>query len=105
MSMLCASPLAKGLFRGAISESGGSFCPVDSIRLNNNGIRDLAGSEKFGQDFMYRMGANSLEEIRAMSPDNWIHDVRTTGVGGFWPNVDGYVITDDRTNLSGNTTT
>lgn len=99
VSMLCASPLAKGLFRGAISESGGSFCPVDSIRLNNNGIRDLAGSEKFGQDFMYRMGANSLEEIRAMSPDNWIHDVRTTGVGGFWPNVDGYVITDDRYKL------
>ena len=27
VSMLCASPLAKGLFEGAISESGGSFGP------------------------------------------------------------------------------
>ena len=27
VSMLCASPLAKGLFHGAISESGGSFGP------------------------------------------------------------------------------
>ena len=28
VSMLCASPLAKGLFHGAISQSGGSFGPV-----------------------------------------------------------------------------
>ena len=28
VSMLCASPLAKGLFRGAISQSGGSFGPT-----------------------------------------------------------------------------
>jgi len=27
VSQLCASPLAKGLFHGAISESGGSFGP------------------------------------------------------------------------------
>jgi para-nitrobenzyl esterase len=27
VSMLCASPLAKGLFHGAISQSGGSFGP------------------------------------------------------------------------------
>ena len=28
VSMLCASPLAKGLFQGAISQSGGSFGPT-----------------------------------------------------------------------------
>jgi para-nitrobenzyl esterase len=28
VSMLSASPLAKGLFTGAISESGGNFAPV-----------------------------------------------------------------------------
>ena len=48
VSMLCSSPLAKGLFRGAISESGGSFCPVDSVRVDNNGIRDVKGAEAFG---------------------------------------------------------
>ncbi len=32
VSMLCASPLANGLFSGAISESGGSFGPVSDSR-------------------------------------------------------------------------
>lgn len=99
VSMLCASPLTKGLFVGAISESGGSFCPIDSVRNDNNGIRDLKGAEQFGLDFMRRMGAKSLDELRSMSPDKWISDSRTTGVGGFWPTVDGYVITDDQYKL------
>ena len=96
VSMLCASPLAKGLFRGAISESGGSFCPVDSVRFDNNGIRDMRGSEKFGMDFMKRIGASSLEELRAMSWDKWVGDTPSIGVGGFWPCVDGYVLPDDQ---------
>ena len=38
VSILCASPLAKGLFRGAIAESGGSFGPVraDATLANQN---------------------------------------------------------------------
>ena len=96
VSMLCASPLAKGLFRGAISESGGSFCPVDSVRFDNNGIRDVAGSEKFGLEFMKRIGASSLAELREMSWDKWVGDGPSTGVGGFWPAVDGYVLPDDQ---------
>lgn len=96
VSMLCASPLAAGLFRGAICESGGSFCPVDSVRTDNNSIRDLLGAETFGLDFMHRMGASSLAELRAMSPDKWVSDTATTGVGGFWPTADGYVIPGDQ---------
>lgn len=96
VSMLCASPLAKGLFRGAISESGGSFCPVDSIRVDNNGIRDLAGSERFGMEFMKRIGASSLADLRSMSWEKWVGDAPTIGVGGFWPTVDGYVLPDDQ---------
>lgn len=96
VSMLCASPLAKGLFRGAISESGGSFCPVDSVRNNNNGIRDVAGAEKYGVEFAKRIGASSLEELRKMDPSEWVGDAQSTGVGGFWPTVDGYVLPDDQ---------
>ena len=96
VSMLCASPLAKGLFRGAISESGGSFCPVDSVRVDNNGIRDIAGSEKFGLEFCKRIGASSLAELREMSWEKWVGDELSTGVGGFWPTVDGYVLPDDQ---------
>lgn len=99
VSMLCASPMAKGLFRGAISESGGSFCPIDSVRVDNNGIRDQKGAEAHGVDFMHRMGANSLEEMRKMDAMKLVSDKQTTGVGGFWPCVDGYVITDDQYKL------
>ncbi len=100
VSMLCASPEAKGLFRGAISESGGSFCPVaDSIYLDNHSIRNMKGAEAFGLDFMKRMGAKSLKELRKMSPEAWIADEKTTGISGFWPTVDGVVITDDQYRL------
>ena len=99
VSMLCASPLAKGLFHAAISQSGGSFCPVDSVRTNNNGIRDVKGAEAYGVEFMKRIGASSLKELREMSPEAWIGDTASTGVGGFWPTVDGYVITDDQYKL------
>lgn len=99
VSMLCASPMAKGLFQGAISESGGSFCPVDSVRHDNNGIRDQKGAEDHGVDFMHRMGASSLKEMRQMDAMKLVSDAQTTGVGGFWPCVDGYVITDDQYKL------
>jgi para-nitrobenzyl esterase len=100
VSMLCASPEAKGLFRGAISESGGSFCPIaDSIYVNNQLIRSLKGAESFGQDFMKRMGAKSLKELRKMSPDAWINDEKTAGISGFWPTADGVYITDDQYKL------
>lgn len=99
VSMLCASPLTKGLFYGAISQSGGSFCPIDSVRTNNNGIRDVKGAEKFGVDFMKRIGAKSLKQLRMMRPEAWIGDEQSIGVGGFWPTVDGYIITDDQYKL------
>lgn len=96
VSMLCSSPLAKGLFRGAISESGGSFCPVDSVRNNNNGIRDMKGAEAYGVELMKRFGASSLAELRAMDYEAWIGDDQSTNVGGLWPVVDGYVLPDDQ---------
>lgn len=100
VSMLCASPEAKGLFRGAISESGGSFCPpVDSIAVNNQAIRNMKGAEAFGVDFMKRMGAKSLKELRKMSPEAWVADEKTAGISGFWPTVDGWIITDDQYKL------
>ena len=42
VSMLCASPLAKGLFEGAISESGGSFGPPRPAGLPGENMRLLA---------------------------------------------------------------
>ena len=96
VSMLCASPLAKGLFRGAISESGGSFCPVDAVRVDNNGIRDVKGSEAYGLEWMKRIGVSSLAELRETPWEKLVSDEQSGGVGGFWPTVDGYVLPDDQ---------
>ena len=66
VSMLAASPLAKGLFQGAISESGGSFAPV---RRNNEGgenIDPLATAEKNGTAFLAKLGAASVAEARKL---------------------------------------
>jgi para-nitrobenzyl esterase len=45
VSMLCASPLAKGLFRGAISQSGSSFGPIRQKSYPGVNMKSLAQSE------------------------------------------------------------
>src|ERR1700733_5591640 len=55
VSMLSASPLAKGLFHGAISESGGNFGPEKPGNDNNEGganMISLATAEKNGTDYL-----------------------------------------------------
>jgi len=98
VSMLCASPLAKGLFAGAISQSGGSFNPVGDTRGSGDFMQTLAGAELAGVEFAKRIGASSIAELRAMSPDKWLTDPQSQ-MGGFWPVADGYVITDDQYKL------
>jgi para-nitrobenzyl esterase len=97
VSMLCASPLTKGLFAGAISESGGSFAPVSDTRITSY-ITSLKGSEQTGLEFAKRMGANNLAELRALPYEKWLDDPLSQ-MGGFWPTVDGYVIADDQYKL------
>lgn len=94
VSMLCGSKMAKGLFTGAISESGGNFCPTDSVRFNNDGNRDQKGAQKHGLEYMKRMGAKNLQELRAMDPAKLVNDPSTSGVGGFWPCVDNIYLGD-----------
>lgn len=59
---LVASPLAKGLFHGAIAESGSS---VNGLGLMNS--RTLAEQEKQGVRFAEAKGAHSLADLRKMS--------------------------------------
>ena len=54
---LMASPLAKGLFHGAIAQSGSSI---------GNMLRPLADAEKDGLKFQTEKAAASLKELRAM---------------------------------------
>ncbi len=97
VSMLCASPLTKGLFKGAISQSGGSFGPAGDDRIEG-GIQTLAAAEKTGLEFMERMGVSSLSELRQLPAEAWEQDP-LSAMGGFWPVVDGYVIADDQYKL------
>jgi para-nitrobenzyl esterase len=95
VSILCASPLAKGLFWGAISESGGSFGPVGNTR--QDGIISLKGAENSGIEFMKQLGVKSIDEFRKMDPQEWFKNPLARM--SFWPNADGYVIPDDQYKL------
>lgn len=97
VSMLAASPLAKGLFHRAICQSGGSFGPIRRAN-ETEGMQLLADAESKGVEFAKRMGAESLAELRKVSPDQWLQDPAAQ-MGGVWPVVDGYVIVDDQYRL------
>lgn len=97
VSMLCASPLAKGLFRGAISQSGSSFGPIRPKSYPGENMKSLAQSEKEGVAYAESVGAKSIKDLRAMSPAELSR--QTVVTGGAWPIVDGYVIPDDQYKL------
>ena len=92
VSMLCGSPLAKGLFKRAVSESGGSLGPVSN--QGTSGTATLKMAEKQGSDFASRMGVKSIAELRSVPVENFIKDP-SSNMGGFRPDCDGYVIADD----------
>jgi len=60
VSLLMASPLAKGLFQRAIAESGGLFEPVGLAP----GYQ-LANAERDGEAYAASVGAKSLADLRA----------------------------------------
>jgi len=61
VSMLMASPLAKGLFQRAIGESGGLFEP---LQLAPKFL--LANAERDGDKYAVSLGAVSLKELRRL---------------------------------------
>ncbi|MCW8850861.1 MAG: carboxylesterase family protein [Melioribacteraceae bacterium] len=97
VSMLCASPLAKGLFQGAISQSGGSFGPTRPTTYPGENMKTLAASEINGKGFLTKAGVSSIKELRQMSADSLVRG--GYGKGLAWPIVDGYVIPDDQYKL------
>ncbi len=83
---LTASPLAKGLFIGAIMESGGSTVGRMGIRLDP---KTLAQAEADGEKFMHGYGAATLAQFRAMP---WQKLAGTEPGLQFIPIVDGYLL-------------
>lgn len=93
VSMLCASPLAKGLFSGAISQSGGSFGPARVTTYPGENMQTLKMAEDACLKVAEELDASTLEELRALDPSAFSRYMM--GAGG-WPIVDGYVIPDDQ---------
>ncbi len=96
VSMLCASPLAKGLFQGAISESGGSFGPTRAITFPGENMKTLQQAEAEGVAYAQKVGVSSIAELRKIEADKLPMGM---GMGGGWPITDGYVIPDDQHKL------
>lgn len=94
VSMLAASPLAKGLFRGAISQSGSSFGPIREKSYPGENMKRLAQVEQEGVEYALSVGASSIADLRAMDAAEL--SKQTVVTGGAWPVVDGYVIPDDQ---------
>ncbi|WP_186758598.1 carboxylesterase/lipase family protein [Echinicola salinicaeni] len=93
VSMLCASPLANGLFQGAISQSGGSFGPTRPQTFPGENMKSLDQAEIDGKAYTEKAGASSLEALRELSAAKLPLGM---GLGGAWPIVDGHVITENQ---------
>ena len=95
VSQLCASPLAKGLFEGAMSESGGSFGPPRSAGQPGENMRSLADAERSGVEFARTLGAASVADLRKVPAEKVLGATR----GLAWPIIDGWVIPTDQYTL------
>ncbi len=96
VSMLCASPLAKGLFHGAISESGGSFGPTRPTTFPGENMKTLKHAEIDGNIYVQKAGVTSIAELRKIDAEKLPMGF---GLPGGWPIVDGYVVPDDQHKL------
>ncbi|MDX9727279.1 MAG: carboxylesterase family protein, partial [Bacteroidales bacterium] len=96
VSMLCASPLAKGLFHGAISQSGGSFGPSRPTTFPGENMKRLHDAELAGIEYLKNAGVSSVDEFRKIPADKLPGG---RGIGMAWPVIDGYVIPEDQYKL------
>jgi para-nitrobenzyl esterase len=96
VSMLCASPLAKGLFQGAISQSGGSFGPTRPTTYPGENMKTLKEAESDGESYMKKAGVTSVTALREIAADKLPLGF---GMPGGWPITDGFVIPDDQYKL------
>jgi len=96
VSMLCASPLAKGLFQGAISQSGGSFGPPRVTTYPGENQKLLQDAEVDGEAYLKSAGVSSIDALRKIDADKL---PAGRGLGMSWPIIDGWVIPQDQHTL------
>ncbi len=84
ISALAASPVARGLFRRVIVESGTLL-----VRGGASAAVDRAAAEQAGVAMASAAGATTVAQLRALPPADLLAAMR----GRFGPVVDGYVLT------------
>jgi para-nitrobenzyl esterase len=84
VNALVASPLSKGLFHGAIAQSGGL--------LSNRLIQNLADAEKQGLKVMQKAKVASIAELRKMRATDLQNLSNQQDIGRFGTTLDGYVL-------------
>jgi len=88
VGMMAASPMAKGLFHRAISESGG---------LMTTPRASLKEAEKQGKAYLSKLGADDIKAARALSAEEI--QKNTQGMGSFWPVADGETVVENQYEL------
>lgn len=95
VSMLAASPVAKGLFQRVISESGGYFQPPKFANEGGqNGLPEKL-AEKQGQAFLSNLGTTDVKAARTLSAELILKESGDAQSAHFWPVYDGYVLPGD----------
>ena len=94
VSILAASPEAKGLFERVISESGGRFSPAKTSDEGGSGSVTLASGEAHGQAFLSKLHVNTIAEARKLSPDTIMTEAAAQQ-GTFVPVQGGRVMPED----------
>jgi len=83
VNCLLASPPARGLFQGAIGESGSFVLENPILHMNS-----LASAEKEGLRIANKLNASNLKALRAIRAD----ELEKNAGGFFAPIVDGYIL-------------
>jgi para-nitrobenzyl esterase len=83
VNCLLVSPLARGLFQGAVGESGSLVMENMILRM-----RSLKDAEKEGERIADKLNALNLKSLRALTAD----ELEQKAAGFYSPIVDGYVM-------------
>jgi para-nitrobenzyl esterase len=84
VGFLVTSPMARGLFQRAISESGGAAAPP---------VLTLREAEAQGKAYLSKLGADDIKTARALTAEKIQSD--TKGMGNFKPVPDGETVVED----------
>ena len=80
------SPLSRGLFRGAIAESGSL--------LGNGALKSLAEGERAGVGFAAHLGAQSLADLRRVPSQKLLEASRADALAAPQTIIDGYFLSE-----------